>query len=594
VAIKSGGTLEEHEQDKVGTIRERIYEAQVNYLYSNAAIGLLTTFVNSAVLAYLLWPRVWTGGLVIWLSLLWLFTLFRYGLILRHRRAVSLADYRPLYWGRWFIASMLIAGLLWGSIVLLAYPATELPYQIFVAFVLGGMAAGASSSLAALYSVPLLFNLAAVLPVIGRLLYDGGQIQSAMAIMSALFLAMMLVFARRSHNMFVSTVRLGLEKSRLLDEYARTRDDLLQEVSGRAQAEASLRDSQSRLRTIVEKAPLIIFATDTEGRFVLSEGKGLESLRVKPGELVGRNIEEVYAQTPAMIEALQRALRGEERTCRREVEGRLFDAICTPMRDANEQIIGVIGIETDVTEKMRVERIRRDLISTVSHELRTPLTSIIGALQLVHAGVLDEDVAKRNELLDNALRNSQRLIRLVNDILDIDKLESGKMTFDMQRLPLTALLEQAMDANHAYADSYGVGLDLCRDECDAHVSVDGERFLQVMNNLLSNAIKHSPRGKQVQIRAECLDHRFGRQDSRPLPAVRVEVVDNGPGIPEAARATIFEKFTQVAADNSPVQGGSGLGLSIARAIVERLDGDIGFEVDESRRETRFYIVLPRN
>jgi signal transduction histidine kinase len=241
---------------------------------------------------------------------------------------------------------------------------------------------------------------------------------------------------------------------------------------------------------------------------------------------------------------------------------------------------------------MKVESIRRDLISTVSHELRTPLTSIIGALQLVHAGVLDSDTQRRNELLDSALRNSQRLIRLVNDILDIDKLESGKIQFHMRKLPLSELLVQAEDANSVYADRYGVGLSLDKGISDCLVRVDEERFQQVMGNLLSNAIKHSPHGDEVGIRAETLVHRFNRQEGEERPAVKISIVDHGPGIPEDARATIFDKFTQVDADQSLVQGGSGLGLSIARAITERMDGEIGFEVDEAKHETRFFIILP--
>jgi len=575
-----------------GGIAERIYASQVAYLYSNAAIGLLTSYINSAVLAYLLWPMVPVAGLLSWLCVLWAFTALRYWLISRHRLAARKPGYEARFWGHLFIASMLVAGLIWGSIVLLAYPQDQLSYQIFTAFVLGGMAAGASSSLASLYSVPLVFNLTVMLPVIGRLLYDGGDIQSAMAIMMGVFLAMMLVFARRSHNMFISTVKLGFEKRQLLNEYERARDDLQQEVTGRELAEASLRDSQNRLRTIVENAPLIIFATDHEGQFVLSEGKGLDSRGLKPGEMVGRSIFDVYRKEAAMIEALKLALKGKEQTCVREVGGRLYDVICTPMLGAANHIIGVIGIETDVTEKMKVERIRRDLISTVSHELRTPLTSIIGALQLLDAGVLDGDLQKRKELLSNALRNSQRLIRLVNDILDIDKLESGKMQFEMQSQPLAGLMEQALDANYAYADAYGVGLGMGVDNYDANIRVDEARFLQVMSNLLSNAIKHAPRGDKVELRTRGIQHHFKSLGSKPLAAVRIDVVDHGPGIPEAARATIFDKFTQVDAEKSPVQGGSGLGLSIAKAITERMDGEIGFEVDEAEGETHFYLVLP--
>ena len=572
-------------------IRERIYAEQVKYLYSNAAAGLLTTYINSTVLAYILWPVVNAAGLFLWVGMLWVFTTLRYLLIHRHRQAMDRADYTPRLWGWRFAAGMLVAGLLWGCIVFLAFPANLLPQQIFIAFVIGGMAAGASSSLAYLYSVPILFNVSAMLPVIGRLLYEASEIQYAMAIMMTLFLAMMLVFARRSHDMFVSTVMLGYEKGQLLNEYERTRDDLQVEVTGREQAEASLRDSQTRLRTIIDHAPFIIYALDQQGRFVLSEGMGLAAQNLKPGELVGSSCYTQFADEPELLATIDKAMQGQHTTCLRQKEGRLYDVICTPMFAERGGIIGIIGIETDVTEKLKMERMRSDLISTVSHELRTPLTSIVGSLQLIQSGVI-KDPPRHDELIDTALRNSKRLIRLVNDILDVDKLQSGKMQFNMQDYELKGLLEQAVTANQSYADKFAVHLKLEKLD-NTRVYVDEERFQQVMANLISNAVKHSPQDGTVSLRVgRIVRPQETGMSPVDMPSIRIMVVDNGPGIPVDHRGLIFEKFTQIDAEKSLVQGGTGLGLSIAKSIVEQMDGDIGFEVDELKHETRFYFILP--
>jgi len=238
------------------------------------------------------------------------------------------------------------------------------------------------------------------------------------------------------------------------------------------------------------------------------------------------------------------------------------------------------GLILDSTEWKQADLAKRAFVSTVSHELRTPLTSIQGSLGLVAGGAMGTlpDGAKR--LVDIANSNCQRLTRLINDILDIEKIELGHMEFDLKPQGLMPLLRQAVEANRGYGLPRGVSLRLIEIEPDLEIEVDADRFIQVVNNLVSNAIKYSPEGGQVEIGAAL----------RP-DGVRIFISDHGDGIPETFRERLFARFTQADSSDKRAKGGTGLGLSIAKAIIERFGGRIGFET-ATGQGTTFHFDLP--
>jgi PAS domain S-box-containing protein len=239
----------------------------------------------------------------------------------------------------------------------------------------------------------------------------------------------------------------------------------------------------------------------------------------------------------------------------------------------------VLSVIVDISERKRLERLKDEFVSTVSHELRTPLTSISGSLGLLIGGAVGKLPDSAERLLAIAQTNSQRLVRLINDILDIEKMESGQIAFNFKRVEARALVEQAIEGNRGFADGYGVRIRLDPASTAGEVHADPDRLAQVVTNLLSNAIKFSPSDAEVVVAIENRD-----------PHVRISVRDHGPGIPADFRPHMFEKFAQADATDARRKGGTGLGLSIVKQIVTRLGGTVDFE-DAPGGGTVFHVDL---
>ncbi|HEX2526665.1 MAG TPA: ATP-binding protein [Geminicoccus sp.] len=234
----------------------------------------------------------------------------------------------------------------------------------------------------------------------------------------------------------------------------------------------------------------------------------------------------------------------------------------------------------DITERKKVDRMKSEFISTVSHELRTPLTSIRGSLDLLlntRAGDLSQQA---RYLVDMARRNAERLLLLVNDILDVERIESGQLSFSFQTFDLVPLIRSAIETNQNFAISQGVKLSLVQAPESSYVSGDPDRLMQVMANLLSNAAKFS--GQNANVTVEVIEEG---------DFVRTVIHDTGPGIPPDFHSRIFQKFAQADSSDNRKQSGTGLGLSISKAIVERHGGRIGFASRPG--STQFFFRLPR-
>jgi PAS domain S-box-containing protein len=373
----------------------------------------------------------------------------------------------------------------------------------------------------------------------------------------------------------ISTV-LGPERLALITE---------EDVSARRRAQEALLASENRLRTIVTGAPIVLFSIDPDGILSLFDGLGAAGLGVSPERVLGRSVFEVFAHVPQLLGAVRKAMTGETTVTTAPIGRLTFELRCSPAVTSDDRLEGVVGIATDITERARIERLKNEFVSIVSHELRTPLTSIRGSLGLLDGGVVGQLEPRTSSLVKIALSNTERLIRLVNDILDLDKIETGKLELRSEVLDPVELANEAIAEISAYADESGVTL-VREFEPACKLSGDRDRLLQVLINLLSNAIKFSKSGDTVRVELE---------EIAP-GAVRFSIVDEGPGIARDQLAKLFRKFSQLDESSTRSAGGSGLGLAISKAIVDAHGGIIGvdsqpgvgsrfhFEIGEAERD----------
>lgn len=248
--------------------------------------------------------------------------------------------------------------------------------------------------------------------------------------------------------------------------------------------------------------------------------------------------------------------------------------------DAEGRILGAVAIIHDVTELKKTEKIKKEFVSIVSHELRTPLTSIRGSMGLLVSGAMGEFPDKAKKLLEIANNNCERLLLLINDILDIEKIEAGKMDFKLKKISLTQTIQNTISANEMYARKFDVSLKMIDEIPNICVIADEERLMQVLANLISNACKFSPPQGHVTIAVKQLNDN-----------VRVSVSDEGAGIPVEFQPYLFQKFSQADTSTARVKGGTGLGLSISKTIIEKMGGDLNF-ITRPDKGTTFYFELP--
>ena len=281
-----------------------------------------------------------------------------------------------------------------------------------------------------------------------------------------------------------------------------------------------------------------------------------------------------------MVQEGKPATMTAERCLRRDGLELACEWTVTPLvNDAND-VTSIVLHGRDITQQRASERVRSEFTSTLSHELRTPLTSILGSLQLVQSGALGELAAEQAELISVAERNGQRLLDLINEVLDIEKIESGRLALVPEPIALKGLLQESLRLNQGYADRFKVHLALVGEPPDVTVRADRKRLMQAMTNFLSNAAKFSPPDGTVEVSARLEGD-----------GVRVEVGDRGPGIPEKFRSRIFGRFAQADSADSRIKGGTGLGLSISKRLVEMMQGRVGFE-DRAGGGTTFFLALP--
>ncbi len=370
-----------------------------------------------------------------------------------------------------------------------------------------------------------------------------------------------------------------------LDSMARA---LLSRERERDASLADLSDSEARQRALIAGVPDILVTVNAGGEIRSFKPPVEAGNQSWVDAMVGHRIPDVLPPHVAdrLMDGVSRSLRtGRPQSTEFTMDMSAVTPGTPAALDFEARIVPVSGQEVlviarDITELKRVERLKSEFVSTVSHELRTPLTSIRGALSLIASGALGELQPRGTKLVQIGLNNSERLVRLINDLLDMEKIESGQLEFQMRPLEIPALVQRAAEDNRAYAQEFGVVLEARVSPAPVVVFGDEDRLLQVLTNLISNAVKFSPRNSVVTISVDVTDDR-----------VQVAVRDRGPGIPPEFRHRIFGRFAQADSSLTRQKGGTGLGLSISKAIVERHMGRLSFE-DHPGGGTVFTVELP--
>jgi len=549
---------------------------RVEQLYSQLPLAMVSTIVVGVIASMELHEGRLIELVLFWGGLLALVVVLHALLYMGYRTDAKRHE-NTAQWLRWLGIGAFAAGATWGFAAAVFFPSHADERQVFLAFLLAGVLSGGIPMYAASWPIFAAYAAAIALPFTYVLATFGNRLFAEIALLIPLFYGVSVAIAFRLNGVFVSGYRLRHAYQRQLVE--------LQEA--RRQIEASGR----KLALFAERSPIAVLELDAQGTIHEMNHAAELLFGYAAAELIGQSARRLvkpkyypdFERDWGQLMKTRTPLAGVKvRNPRRDG----IDVVCewtvTPLVNADAQLLAVIAQGRDITAQLEAERMKKEFTSTLSHELRTPLTSIIGSLQLINAGVLGEVPKDVTELTEVAERNGQRLLDLINDILDIEKIESGKLTLNPEPIRLDELVREAMLLNKGFGDRFKVRFQPRGELSAEQVTGDHKRLLQVMTNLLSNAAKFSPEGEVVEISTE-----------PAAGGVRVAVHDRGPGIPEAFRARMFGRFNQADSTTSRQKGGTGLGLAICKRLVEMMHGHIGFQ-DRDGGGTTFWFDLPRH
>ncbi len=393
---------------------------------------------------------------------------------------------------------------------------------------------------------------------------------------------------------------------------------LVQQASQLAALAEQLGRSQAAQAAIARSLSSGLLAADLDGLVWFCNPVAATLLQIQVGDRLDHHLvpqwlskaqwqadlQSLKAQQPISVHELHRG----EHWLELKLEPLFYQPLAGEPTDQTQPLDGLLLILNDITERRLIEQMKSELVALVSHELRTPLTSIQGALKLLQTGKLGTLPAKGQRMLDIAAKNTNRLMRLTNDLLDLERIESGTVSLSRQCCQIADLLEQAAAVMQTMADEQSVVLAV--HSVSATVWVDPDRLLQVLINLLSNAIKFSQPGGNIwlsaELRARALEHdrtiepksrgaersqHLSEVGQHPVPYLLIRVKDEGRGIPADKLEAVFERFRQVEAADAQQKGGTGLGLAICRTIVQQHGGHIWVE-SESGQGCTFCLTLP--
>lgn len=361
-------------------------------------------------------------------------------------------------------------------------------------------------------------------------------------------------------------------------------------LAAEEQAYQQSQASENRFRAFMDNSPTVAYMKDAEGHYLYVNTTFQHAFGKTASQILGHTDSELWPgeigkmlrENDVAVLQSNSVQQLEEMVPTTKVQETCWLSFKFPFRDASgEQVLA--GVSMDITSRKAVERMKSEFVSTVSHELRTPLTAIRGALGII-IGVSSDVSDQTKNLLSLAHKNTERLGRLINDILDIEAIETGKMMVSIQPWEIMPIIENALELNSPYSNEFGVTFRIEQALPEAQVYADRDRLTQVLTNLLANAAKFSPRGESVEVNVCRLENSAAKSQ------IRVAITNRGASIPAEFHSRIFEKFAQADSSDTRLKGGTGLGLNISKAIIERFGGTIDFTSADG--VTTFYFDLP--
>jgi len=536
-------------------------------LFTALPLSLGGSIINATILTTILWQVENHQHLLIWFGMFMFATSLRIlCLYSYHQTADSPSNPQTLL--HYLLIAHLMTGLAWGAVSVFLFPSESVPHQAFIAFVIAGNCAAALIGLAYIRQLALAFVLPSLLPLIIQFFMLQTTMSLAMGIMTSLFLLLSISGIQRNYETSQQNITLRQES---------------------LNHEKDLLESQQKLMLHVQQTPLAVIEWSTDFHVTDWNPAAEHIFGYSKEEAMGKHATELIVpdEIKPIVDDIWLALleqKGGMKSTNDNITKDGHRINCewynTPLIDPQGNVIGVASLADDITERLKVEQLQNDFISTVSHELRTPLTSIRGAISLLSGNALKPESFEYKQILDIAEKNTKQLLLIINDILDIHKFESGKMEMIFQPVKLSDFLMAAVESNKNYADQYQVHYQLQPVSETLIVNADHNRLMQVMYNLLSNAAKFSQPGQNIEIEA------YKHEDM-----ARIAVIDHGAGIEPDFIEHAFERFSRADSSNIRQTGGTGLGLSIVRNIIEQHQGGILLDSTPGQG-TRVYVDLP--
>jgi len=584
--------LQEAPQDLSGGLRDlntpELARERCDFAYRRLPAAAAGTAAVSIILSAFLWRSQPLELILFWQGVMLALCACLLGLAWTYRRAGNAAAHAGL-WVRRLAIGAAALGAGWGYGAAVFFPG-GVDQQVFLSFIVALVSAGALPIFSTLWWVYALYAAAVMLPFNVVLFAYGTEFLRLLGAAVPLLYVANVITAYELGRAFLAAYGLRSAYQRLSSDNAEIQAQLGEQLDSLLDAHREVQAAGRKLTLFSERAPIAVFEVDPNAT-ILDMNPAAENLfGYAAPELVGRSCitmllgaderERTEQWWRDFVAAGRPVTMTAERCLRRDGLELAVEWTLTPLADEDNRVNSIVLQGRDITQQRAAERVRSEFTSTLSHELRTPLTSILGSLQLLRSGALGDMDKDQGELVEVAERNGQRLLDLINEVLDIEKIESGRLSLVPEPIELEGLVGESIRLNQGFADRFKVRLVLQEEPVKVMVRGDRKRLMQVMTNLLSNAAKFSPPDGAVDVTIQ-----------PGGDTVRVSVSDRGPGIPEAFRGRIFGRFAQADSADSRIKGGTGLGLAISKRLVEMMQGRVGFE-DRPGGGTTFFFELP--